>query len=232
MHHMLDDNINKKKHINRNITSFRKKMHLSSPKCCCKFWLYFMFLKLLAPSSIIVVAYLNVVVDFACRFWLYSMFLKLVAPSSIIIVAHFNVVAIYLNLLLILVVFHVFETFSSKFHHCCSPLECCCWFWLYFMFLKLSAPSSIIVLIDISFLDMFLNFELEISMLLKLIQIVWTCFWNFHFETLSLLWLALVFRTCFWNFEFKILISLKPILIFRSFGCFWSASTWFVFQWS
>jgi hypothetical protein len=41
----------------------------------------------------------------------------------------------------------------------------------YFMFLKLLAPSSIIVVACTGLLNMFLNFELEISMLLKLIQV-------------------------------------------------------------
>jgi hypothetical protein len=42
------------------------------------------------------------------------------------------------------------------------------------MFLKLSAQSSIIVVAYIGFLDMSLNFELKISVLLKLILVVWT----------------------------------------------------------
>jgi hypothetical protein len=43
------------------------------------------------------------------------------------------------------------------------------------MFLKLLAASSIIVVAYIGLLNMFLNLELEISMLLKLIQVVWMC---------------------------------------------------------
>ncbi len=43
------------------------------------------------------------------------------------------------------------------------------------MFLKLSPRSSIIVVIGVGYLDMFLNFEFETSMLLKVILVVWTC---------------------------------------------------------
>ncbi len=52
--------------------------------------------------------------------------------------------------------------------------KCCNNFLLYLMFLKLSAQSSIIVVAYISLLDMSLNFELKISMLRKLILVVWT----------------------------------------------------------
>jgi len=121
-------------------------------------------------------------------------------------------------------------TTNKKMH--LTSHECCCRFWFYFMFLKLSAPSSIVIVACTGFLNMFLNFEIRISMLLKFIQVVWTCFWNFHFETTSLLWFALVFWTCFWNFELKILVLLKPILVFQSYECSWGAFTWFVFRWS
>jgi hypothetical protein len=55
-----------------------------------------------------------------------------------------------------------------------SSAKCCYNFLLYFMFLKLLAQSSIVVVAYIGLLDMFLNFELKISMLLKLVLVVWT----------------------------------------------------------
>jgi hypothetical protein len=63
-------------------------------------------------------------------------------------------------LLQILVIFHVLETFSSNLHHCCSLLEFCYKFWLYFMFLKLSTPSSIIV---VAYLNVDVDFSSRIS---------------------------------------------------------------------
>ncbi len=58
-------------------------------------------------------------------------------------------------------------------------LEYCYRFWLYFMLLKPLAQSSIIAITYSSFLDMSLNFEFEISMLSKLILVVW-CEVTFH----------------------------------------------------
>jgi hypothetical protein len=144
-HHMLDDNVKKKKHISRNNT-LSKKMHLSMLECCCRFWLYLMFLKLSSPSSIIVGACLNVATDFGCISCSWNFHLQ--APSLL---------ELAWMLLQILVVFHVLETFNSKFHH-----------------------YSIIIVFCTSLLNMSLNFEPEILVLLNHILIFWVflkCFY-------------------------------------------------------
>jgi hypothetical protein len=80
-------------------------------------------------------------------------------------------------LLQILVVFHVLETFSSKLHHCFGLLELMLLqISVVFCVLETFSYKPIIVVAYISLLNMSLNFELKISMLLKFIQVIWTCF--------------------------------------------------------